>query len=177
VTTEDEFQALLDANPDDHTTRLVMADWLEERGDPRADGYRALGLLQRRPKSGSYSRGVSWFFWNRTYVNGPFEIFLDRQSHNADEGNELPNDWYKKMRKLKQYETAKATNLWAGYTLKRRDLEDLVALAFAKLPTKRRAELLAGKGAEELVAKRKKKSKAQPRAKGKKKAKPKGRKK
>ena len=43
VTTEDDFQRALDKNPDDWQTRLVFADWLEERDDPRAEGYRALG--------------------------------------------------------------------------------------------------------------------------------------
>ena len=37
MTTEDDFQQALDANPDDHHTRLVFADWLQERGDPRAE--------------------------------------------------------------------------------------------------------------------------------------------
>ena len=43
MTTEDDFQAALDANPNDWQTRLVFADWLDERGDVRASGYRALG--------------------------------------------------------------------------------------------------------------------------------------
>jgi uncharacterized protein (TIGR02996 family) len=30
----------LDANPEDNSLRLVFADWLEERGDPRAAGLR-----------------------------------------------------------------------------------------------------------------------------------------
>ena len=33
MTTEDDFQRALDANPDDWQTRLVFADWLEDRGD------------------------------------------------------------------------------------------------------------------------------------------------
>jgi uncharacterized protein (TIGR02996 family) len=46
VTTEDDFQKALDKRPDDWQTRLVFADFLEERGDPRAAGYRILGLWQ-----------------------------------------------------------------------------------------------------------------------------------
>jgi uncharacterized protein (TIGR02996 family) len=49
VTTEDDFQAALDAHPKDWQTRLVFADWLDERGDPRAEGYRALGTLSLCP--------------------------------------------------------------------------------------------------------------------------------
>lgn len=49
MTEEDAFQSALDSNPDDATTRLVFADWLDERGDPRASGYRALGRYGRSP--------------------------------------------------------------------------------------------------------------------------------
>src|SRR5262245_54586051 len=48
MTTEDDFQRTLDATPEDWQTRMVFADWLDERGDPRAAGYRALGKLTRR---------------------------------------------------------------------------------------------------------------------------------
>jgi uncharacterized protein (TIGR02996 family) len=34
MTTESEWQAALDLEPDSHITRLAFADWLEERGDP-----------------------------------------------------------------------------------------------------------------------------------------------
>src|SRR5579862_8640416 len=42
---------MLDAHPDDYQTRLVFADWLEEHGDPRAPGYRALGALGIAPEN------------------------------------------------------------------------------------------------------------------------------
>lgn len=45
------FNAALDANLIDHDTRLVYADWLQDRDDPRAAGYRALGLLRRFPRT------------------------------------------------------------------------------------------------------------------------------
>jgi uncharacterized protein (TIGR02996 family) len=44
------FQAILD-NPDDRSLPLVYADWLEERGDPRAEFLRVqaeLAKLERR---------------------------------------------------------------------------------------------------------------------------------
>src|SRR4051812_28237780 len=31
------FLEAINASPDDHAIRLVYADWLEERGDPRAE--------------------------------------------------------------------------------------------------------------------------------------------
>lgn len=49
MNTEADFHAHLDAHPYDHTARLVFADWLQERDDPRADGYRALGTFRRVP--------------------------------------------------------------------------------------------------------------------------------
>ena len=36
------FIAALAAEPGDRTTLLVFADWLDERGDPRAEGLRLL---------------------------------------------------------------------------------------------------------------------------------------
>jgi uncharacterized protein (TIGR02996 family) len=54
VTTEDYFQRMLDRNPEpgesSHAqTRQVFADWLQDQGDPRADGYRLLGALGLAP--------------------------------------------------------------------------------------------------------------------------------
>jgi uncharacterized protein (TIGR02996 family) len=66
VTTEDDFQAALDANPGDHHTRLVFADWLEERGDERAEGYRYFGRYKRRPKSEKCD-GSFWQWWRERY--------------------------------------------------------------------------------------------------------------
>ena len=40
MTKEDDFQKALDAHPEDWQTRLVFADWLQERGDPRAEFLR-----------------------------------------------------------------------------------------------------------------------------------------
>lgn len=49
MTTEDDFQAMIDANWEDWHTRLVFADWLAEHDDPRSDGYRWLGENKRVP--------------------------------------------------------------------------------------------------------------------------------
>jgi uncharacterized protein (TIGR02996 family) len=37
MTEEEAFLSAITANPDDHTTALVYADWLDERSDPRAE--------------------------------------------------------------------------------------------------------------------------------------------
>jgi uncharacterized protein (TIGR02996 family) len=48
---EEAFLEAIRANPRDKTARLVYADWLEERGDPRAEYLRVLcaWLACRRP--------------------------------------------------------------------------------------------------------------------------------
>ena len=63
MTTEDDFQAALDTNPGDWQTRLVFADWLQERDDPRAEGYRALGLLRRAPARGRPYESRTYEVW------------------------------------------------------------------------------------------------------------------
>jgi uncharacterized protein (TIGR02996 family) len=76
VTTEDDFQAALDENPEDWQTRLVFADWLDERGDERGPGYRALGLQRHRPPRGN---GYVWFnaanYGRITFENLPADWF------------------------------------------------------------------------------------------------------
>lgn len=57
-TEEDAFWLHLEANPSDSVARLVFADWLQERGDLRAEGMRVLGRLSReafRTTYGGYS--------------------------------------------------------------------------------------------------------------------------
>src|SRR5262249_13386737 len=66
VTTEDDFQNALDAQPGDWQTRLVFADWLQDRSDPRAEGYRALGMNRIVPIAGVPGRPVrvaGWSLW------------------------------------------------------------------------------------------------------------------
>lgn len=65
--TEDALQKHLDAHPDDHTARLVLADLLDERGDERAAGYRALGRLMLHPTTYNCTDtpGVNFYWCNR----------------------------------------------------------------------------------------------------------------
>lgn len=126
MTTEDEFQQLLDANPEDHHTRLVFADWLEERGDPRAEGYRALGALRRVPWYFSGAR--AWGYFSDHHELG--------RMHRS---RALPvRDWLKVMEgNLRR----RARNNPIGT---RREAENAAAIAFAELPEARRQKLLAG---------------------------------
>jgi uncharacterized protein (TIGR02996 family) len=127
MTTEDDFQAALDANPDDHNTRLVFADWLQDRDDPRAEAYRALGLLQRRPGC-----------W-RAYDSRTYALWCWRAgSGTTSEAEELlPDDWYALLARHEHQPACAAE--WRT----RREAEEDAITAFAKLPAARRAELLA----------------------------------
>lgn len=121
MTTEDDFQAALDLHPEDWQTRLVFADWLEERGDVRAEGYRALGVLRRKPDSeGEFA--YRWFTKDEWPKKGLGERALQFT---------LPVDWWELC------ETR-----FKGVRGKRRQAEDAAALAFSRLPASRRAELL-----------------------------------
>lgn len=66
MTTEEDFQAALDANPDDWQTRGVFADWLQERDDVRAEGYRALGVCRVVPV---HTRVDGWYLTGLDYPN------------------------------------------------------------------------------------------------------------
>jgi uncharacterized protein (TIGR02996 family) len=130
MTTEDDFQATLDANPADWQTRLVFADWLQERGDERADGYRALGRLERTAAEyyGPNRRPSKWEPQKRTHWATTTEF--------PESWRSLPDDWL----------AAVGTGPSGRFSRKfrnRREAEDAAALAFAKLPAGRRTELLA----------------------------------
>lgn len=122
MTTEDDFQAKLDAAPDDWQTRLVLADWLSDRSDPRADGYRAMGHHKLRP-----------------YYDLWFNAGMAKWTRLAEVGDaaDLWSDWYKL---LAGYDTWSRPGTRRYRT--RREAEDAAALAFSQLPAARRSELL-----------------------------------
>lgn len=103
----------------DRTARLVLADWLQDRDDPRAEGYRALGL-------GGYATIETWF--NGFYYSTP------------GDSTDLPEDWFD----LLEGEVRRS----GGHYVKWRDYPDwrsadeAAVLAFSKLPEARRRELL-----------------------------------
>jgi uncharacterized protein (TIGR02996 family) len=130
LTTEDDFQRALDKRPGDWQTRLVFADWLQERGDPRAEGYRALGLLRLVPHRVKY-RNAPW----RDQM-----VWVLGNDNNADTNRQvgamLPTDWFTRVRQ------GPGSDSWWVRNPKRSELEDAVAAAFSQLPAERRAELL-----------------------------------
>src|SRR6266545_3689729 len=124
MTTEDDFHRALDANIDDWQTRLVFADWLQERGDPRAEGYRALGLLRRRPHCMVQNRHrCHWFA--RAGVECPGTKELPEC--------QLPTDWFSAITYTGK--TEDFIPLFSGNPdSARRGVEDAAALGFAQLP-------------------------------------------
>ena len=118
---ESAFQAALDANPDDFVCRLVFADYLEERGDERARGYRALAAQRLTPESfGACAHPISWWNAGMGYIT-----------------HALPADWFAAMEKPeRRYEHTDAE--FDFY----HEAEDAAARAFARLPAARQAELL-----------------------------------
>jgi uncharacterized protein (TIGR02996 family) len=148
VTTEDDFNAALDANPADWQTRLIFADWLQERNDPRAEGYRAIGMNRRSPYRVSEDPNVEHFAplekyplmvgWgagdNGTCAGAPFRTAA------------LPRDWFEAIA-FPRFELCDPDDLndrakWWRYFHTRRQAEDAAALAFGKLSPKRRAAML-----------------------------------
>jgi uncharacterized protein (TIGR02996 family) len=135
VTTEDDFQAALDARPEDWQTRLVFADWLGERGDPRAEGYRALGTLRFCP---FVDPKLSW--WTT------YPAACCPRSGVRGNGCSLPVDWFDLVDLSPNSNRFKPLNQ-KGRTATRREVENAAAVAFGNLPEDRRAGLLA----EQLV--------------------------
>lgn len=129
MTTEDAFQNALDAEPEAWHARLVFADWLDDRDDPRAEGYRAIAARRRRPFC--ILRPDGWAcWWHR-------EVFY------RPAGNDIPPDWFARLPA-----DAGSNLFWPQLvegraSMSRRVCEDALALAFAQLPAARRAELLA----------------------------------
>jgi uncharacterized protein (TIGR02996 family) len=135
-TEEEAFQQKLDEHPEDHATRLVLADWLQEHNDARAEGYRALarcGFVLSDRYSGPPIR----------YIPKQASRIFRRDSTGTGSDYTFPPDWYEKLPGAKADESG-------GCVLfpNRREAEDAAALAFAALPKARRDELLAGERGE-----------------------------
>lgn len=135
MTTEDDFQCALYADHSDWQTRLVFADWLQEQGDVRAEGYRALGILCVWPaihiqdsvwgSDAHPSRdNPDWFRFNK-------HLLLPADWFHLIPFREDSGDWENSTRKI-----------WVRFPLGRREAEDAAALAFSRLPGATRAALL-----------------------------------
>jgi uncharacterized protein (TIGR02996 family) len=129
MTTEDDFQTALAAEPRDWHLRLVFADWLDERGDARAAGYRAMGL--RRVAPTLWVAGGGPWVWLNAHYYGSYK-------HRAEElrVSVLPDDWYNLL------PPPRTPDRCAEERRVLREALDDAARAFAQLPPARRAELL-----------------------------------
>src|SRR5262249_3250684 len=137
VTTEEDFQKALDKNPDDWQTRLVFADWLQERGDVRAEGYRAIGAQRMRPNR--WEQGKKKFHW---WWGGGKSDWARHSDVVV-----LPKDGFEQLPAPRRDGHA-----WPAHDdpNTRRGAENAAALAFANLPAVRRAELLTAPPAVDL---------------------------
>ena len=136
ASTVELLHARLDAmgrDPCDHALRLVLADALDEAGDPRAAGYRALGLhgLYTHTRAPVELKHWTWFS-------------LDYRGDDRT----LPRDWFNLLpgghcRHTDETDvTATCGGIWRDYDT-RREAEDAAADAFIRLPADRQNELLA----------------------------------
>lgn len=133
MTTEGDFHAALDRRPSDFHCRLVFADLLQERGDPRAEGYRALGVLRLRPvRDPVFDKG--------SQGQPEWRLYRDDLGCIPKGPDDMPADWFLLIDEKEASTKSHAHLRWWS----RRVAEDAAALAFAKLPPERRAELLAG---------------------------------
>jgi uncharacterized protein (TIGR02996 family) len=117
---EDAFHAAIDAAPEDAAPRLVFADWLEERGDERAEGYRAMGRL------GRVAEELMCGYWYWTHSGDTWDY------HRIRTPSSLHTSWWDKV-----YDIGNR-NGWTS----RREADDAAALAFSRLPPDSRADLL-----------------------------------
>jgi uncharacterized protein (TIGR02996 family) len=130
VTTEVDFQRMLDANPYDHDTRLVFADWLEDHDNEKAEGYRALGRNQIAPSFGPLGR--YWWVGNEST---PILANLSYSKTWTHYRSLIPDDWFKLVIGGEPF-----LCWWKFRT--RSEAENALAQAFVRLPAERRAELL-----------------------------------
>jgi uncharacterized protein (TIGR02996 family) len=130
MTTEDDFQNVLTLAPRDWHTRLVFADWLDERGDPRAEGYRAMGLRRFAP---SFFPGADRWVWLNARWAGQYTDRAEELRPSV-----LPDEWYDL---LPPAEHSQPNRCAEERRLLRESLDD-AARAFTRLPPERRAELL-----------------------------------
>jgi hypothetical protein len=127
--TEEDYQRQLDANPKNVETRQALAEWLDKCGDARGPGYRALAVRKRWPLKSN--KKDAW--WWSCISPDPTDIVLP---------DDLWNDWFLLLPAGEGDDLVWPVLTVNGGIKTRRECEDAAALAFAKLPPERQAELL-----------------------------------
>lgn len=147
---EMEMRNAMVAEPGNFLLRAVYADLLDERGDPRAAGYRAIGMCQLSPAeytvdpdditkvtSWGPSKTGTWF------TSAP----TDYPIHQAFD---LPHDWFEALGLVDPESVTSVPNgiiqetRWTPEYPTTLDAEDHAALAFLKLPAERQEQLRRG---------------------------------
>jgi len=135
MTTEEDFQALLDANPDDHHTRGVFGDWLCDRDDPRGPGYQAMGRIRKHPVrivDPSDPTEANWVLGD-----GAHPELIDQSREHPDwpyHNALLPRVWWHALpltRGTRRDHVTCRVGCWA-YFMTRREADDTVARAFTE---------------------------------------------
>lgn len=132
--TEKALQAAIDRDPTDWLARGALADYLEEIGDERAVGWRALNATGRVPWHWTGSKDKGW--WTDPTNSSSFLKELTRSR------SVLPYDWFDLL-SSKETQTFYERDLiaWPQSLGWWRPLNE-AALAFARLPPDRQSELL-----------------------------------
>lgn len=151
-----EMREAMRTRPDDFTLRGIYADLLDDRGDPRAAGFRAIGMIRSSPcaytvDKDDITKVVSW------EVAGPGEpekagvwFASAPTEYPISQVFDLPMDWLLLLELTDPESTVEVPN---GITQETRwtldypstlFAEDHAALTFFKLPTERQEQLLRG---------------------------------
>jgi len=113
---ESALQSILDKDPTDQTTRMMLAEHLWDIGDPRAKGYEELARLDRWP----WRTYDGWYFDSAECHNKDMEGRFDHSG--------LHIDWYK------TYRDRGDTRIRGVIYSTRREAEDCAALTLRVTP-------------------------------------------
>lgn len=135
---ESGLQAALDADPSNSLLRGVLADHLDEIGDPRATGYRAMSVLGRSPVKDNYG---AWRIWDEE----------DPETRGSAGSDDLPSRWFMQAVEVSDnpypgvvrcYRTGRESKVDGLWFESRREADDLSALAWVDLSPEVRQEIL-----------------------------------
>lgn len=127
--TEAGLQARLDSEPDNIAVRMALVDYLKEQEDIRAEGYDALRRI------GVYAKKAPY---NSHYVITSYNDALNAMHYKMT----LPVSW---MSECSNFAWSGADEQARAIGRKtRKQVEDLVAIAFMLLPKEERLRILEG---------------------------------
>lgn len=140
MTTLDDFKRLLNADPKNTQTLLILADFCDEHGLPYGAGYRALGKLGKLGKTPWwFDKSKCWGWWN---ADSRFKehFRLVQVCHR------LPDDWFRAIevnRHIRRNQDNDVKHAVANSRVTPWTFFKAAAKAFGKLPAERQTEILA----------------------------------